>query len=179
VTRYPKLAKLAASINEANVDAFVWSDVTDYLVDIWLREYPRSGDTIVETELAGFSYLFDHGPGRLIAAWGMSRGRHAAERDHSRMSGHPRSGGPHYIRGHAIPHRLGGPTDINIVPQLATINGGAFRKLENQAVKSPGAFYFTHWIYGAAAGRDGQTPARVEQGLIVPGAAPIVRDHVN
>jgi len=77
-----------------------------------------------------------------------------------------------YHRGHAIPHTLGGATDINLVPQLGAVNVGAFRALERAAVATPGALYFTYWSYRGsrlrtARGHDepGQVPTAVEQGL--------------
>ena len=73
-----------------------------------------------------------------------------------------------YHRGHAIPHTLGGPTDINLVPQLGRINVGQFRTLEKRAVATPGSLYFTYWSYARtrAAGRSSasQTPVAVDQG---------------
>ncbi len=50
------------------------------------------------------------------------------------MAGHPLSDGPHYHRGHASPHTLGGPTDIKLVPQLGSVNVEPFRDLERRAV---------------------------------------------
>jgi hypothetical protein len=120
---------------------------------------------------------------RLIAAWGISRGRHAGARDASRMAGHPLSAGPLYHRGHAIPHTLGGPTDINLVPQLGRINIGPFRPLEKMAVATPGSFYFTYWTYlGSPPTRTsspGQTPTGVDQGLLIPGQWPLITHHGN
>ena len=109
------------------------------LVDIWLRDYERlvRKSDIVETTVSGFSYLFDIAAERLIAAWGFSKGRHGAARDKSRMAGHPLSAGPLYHRGHAIPHTLGGPTDINLVPQRGSINIGPFRALEEKGRGDP------------------------------------------
>jgi hypothetical protein len=79
---------------------------------------------------ADFAYLFDIGKEPLIAAWGISRGRFGGDRDAPRMKQFPLSAGAKYHRGHAIPHRLGGPLDINLVPQLGAINIGPFRALE-------------------------------------------------
>jgi hypothetical protein len=99
------------------------------------------------------------------------------------MAGYPLSAGSLYHRGHAIPHRLGGPTDINLVPQLGKINIGPFRPLEKKAVATPGSFYFTYWTYlGSARARDGrlgQTPTGVDQGLLIPGQNPLISRHGN
>lgn len=159
--------------------AAVFSDtVLPFLIDEWLGAYgPPSGRSeVVETTLDRFSYLFDISEERLIAAWGISAGRDGHERDRSRMAGHPKGGGPHYHRGHAIPHRLGGQTDINLVPQRGSVNVGAFRALENRAVANPGALYFTCWLYDRNAG---QQPSAVQQGLLVPGRAAEVIQHRN
>ena len=155
-----------------------WDSIVERLLPLWLDDYarvrPRSD--VVETTSDGFSYLFDIAAQRLIAAWGVSKGRHAAPRPASRMAGHPLSAGAHYHRGHAIPHTLGGPTDINLVPQLGTVNIGPFRPLEKRAVATEGSFYFTYWQYGDDSS---QTPNGVDQGLVVPGTSPDIRHHGN
>ena len=148
------------------------------LSQAWLDDYAhaRPRTEIVETTTSGFSYLFDISSGRLIAAWGISQGRFGGARDAGRMAGHPQSAGPLYHRGHAIPHTLGGPTDINLIPQLGQINIGPFRRLERRAVATPGALYFTYWQY---AGATSQVPVGVDQGLLVPGQPLEVSRHTN
>jgi len=155
-----------------------WDVVVRYLTSRWLSEYARKSPSndVVQTSAGNFSYLFDIAAERLIAAWGVSQGRHAGARDASRMAGHPLSAGPLYHRGHAIPHTLGGPTDINLVPQLGSVNIGKFRPLERQAVATPGAFYFTYWRYSSRAT---QTPSGVDQGLLIPGTNADIRTHGN
>ena len=154
------------------------SAVIPGLVDAWLDDYSKSAgsDDIVETAVENFSYLFDIKNGRLIAAWGISQGRHGGKRDASRMAGHPLSAGKRYHRGHAIAHTLGGGTDINLVAQLGSINIGPFRALEREAVATPGALYFTYWMYGAG---DSQKPVGVQQGLLCRGEMPKLRTHKN
>lgn len=112
----------------------------------------------------------------MIAAWGISRGRHAGKRDKSRMAGHPRSADKRYHRGHAISHTLGGRTDINLIAQLGSVNIGPFRALEREAIATPGALYFTYWTYGPA---NGQKPSGVQQGLLVPGRPAKLHNHTN
>ena len=155
-----------------------WDNIVERLLPLWLDDYARrrSSHDIVETTAGDFSYLFDIHAQRLIAAWGVSKGRHAGKRDASRMAGHPLSAGPHYHRGHAIPHTLGGPTDINLVPQLGRVKIGPFRPLERRAVATEGSFYFTYWQYADASS---QTPSGVDQGLIIPGLSPDIRHHGN
>jgi hypothetical protein len=176
--KYFQLGKLLTGKSISNSVVDFEEIVIPYLVDVWLTDYEQCvrEHNVVMTETSGFSYLFDISAERLLAAWGVSRGRHGAQRDHSRMARHPHSAGSDYHRGHAIPHTLGGPTDINLVPQRGDVNIGPFRDLERQAVATPGALYFTYWIY---TDRSGQTPATVDQGIIIPGKPVQIRNHPN
>ena len=158
-------------------DGAAWRDVVSYLCSVWLDDYAVAGREVVEVRTDGFSYLFDIEAERLIAAWGVSRGRHDGERDKARMAGHPLSAGRLYHRGHAIPHTLGGPTDINLVPQLGRVNIGAFRRLEKEAVATPGSLYFTYWRYPRSFAS--QLPIGVDQGLLIAGEAPRIVQHLN
>src|SRR5262245_13364380 len=109
--RYPKLDQLLMGVDPNSPQLGFEKSVIPYLIDVWLADYGQAtgSSDIVETSTAGFSYLFDIASERLIAAWGISAGRHSGARDKSRMAGHPLSAGPHFHRGHAIPHTLGGP----------------------------------------------------------------------
>jgi len=171
--QYPALATLLKRVTTG-----LEFSAVPYLLKIWLEDYQRStrNGEIVQTNVDSFDYLFDITHQRLIAAWGISRGRHGAARDKSRMAGHPLGAGEGYHRGHAIPHTLGGPTDINLVPQLGSVNIGPFRELERLAVATPGALYFSYWSYDHA---DSQKPVAVQQGLLRPGADPQFREHGN
>jgi hypothetical protein len=173
VTNYAGLATLVQS---ASASALA-SKAVPFLVDRWLDDYAArfSSNDIVETSPGTFSYLFDIGLGRLLAAWGVSAGRHGGARDKGRMAGHPLGATSLYHRGHAIPHTLGGPTDINLVPQLGSVNIGPFRRLEREAVATPGALYFTYWVYLD----DRQVPTSVEQGLLIAGSTPRITTHPN
>lgn len=175
---YPRLNHLLVGIAAGASDEVIEREVIPYLLDVWIEDYCRTANRsdLVETRVEGFSYLFDLVPARLVAAWGISRGGHGAARDKARMAGHPLSAGPRYHRGHAIPHTLGGTTDLNLVPQLAAVNVGVFRELERLAVATPGALYFTYWSYGRNAG---QKPSAVQQGLVIPGRPPRFKDHSN
>jgi hypothetical protein len=175
---YPKLSSLCSSIRSGDPGDDMQAKVIPYLIDVWLSDYSREwrGDDIVETTTAGFSYLFDIRRERLLAAWGVSKGRDTEPRPDSRMKQHPRGGDRHYHRGHAIPHTLGGATDINLVPQRGSVNVGPFRILEIEAVATPGALYFTYWSYARA---DSQRPSGVDQGLIVAGKLPRIVRHAN
>ncbi len=175
---YPHLPQLLLGAVAGASDDIIERQVIPYLLDVWVEHYCRTAKNpeLVETRVEGFCYLFDLVPERLVAAWGISRGRHGAARDKTRMAGHPLSAGPRYHRGHAIPHTLGGTTDLNLVPQLGAVNIGAFRELERLAVATPGALYFTYWSYGRGGG---QKPSAVQQGLVAPGRPPMYRDHSN
>jgi hypothetical protein len=156
-----------------------WKDAADHLIDAFLADYrppPGTQSEIVETSSSNFSYLFDIAAERLIAAYGVSTGKHTGKRDSARMRGSPLGGPKGYHRGHAIPHTLGGPLDINLVPQKGEVNIGRFRVLEIQAVETPGAFYFTYWKY--PAGRS-QRPIGVYQGLLIPGKPAQITEHRN
>lgn len=175
---YSGLANLVQT-SAANWHDHLRKRIIPYCVDEWLNHYElaESGGQVVEVNVQGFSYLFDLGPDRLIAAWGISQGRFGGDRDKSRMQGHPLGASNLYHRGHAIPHRMGGGTDINLTAQLGSINIGPFRDLEKRAVATPGSLYFTYWLYGADSRR--QTASRVQQGLLTCGARPDIRVFNN
>ena len=89
---YTSIVSTARSVRDGKVSG-AWNAVVERLVDLWLDDYARhhlAGD-VVQTSTGGFSYLFDIQAERLIAAWGVSQGRHAEKRDASRMAGHPLS----------------------------------------------------------------------------------------
>jgi len=83
---------------------------------------------VVETKDAGFSYLFDIEAQRLIAAWGLSKGKDASPRaiiatrraTHSQIS----SAGSAITAAMPSPTRFAGRTDINLVPQRRCPPGG-------------------------------------------------------
>jgi hypothetical protein len=177
---YPELPRML----EAAASSGIWeSNMTDrivpYLVQEWVARYGStpSGGELVEVRVDGFSYLFDIGPDRLIAAWGISQGRFPGSRDKDRMRGHPKSAGRFYHRGHAIPHRLGGGTDINIAVQIGSVNMGPFRALEMRAVENPGSLYFTYWMYEPDS--NSQVASRVQQGLLRCGLQPEIKTSSN
>jgi hypothetical protein len=174
---YGRIVEVVTNMPAGSTD---WRETIALLTDIWVDDYCRIAPRadLVETETGDFSYLFDLAAERLVAAWGQSRGRSDELRDKGRMAGHPLSAGDLYHRGHAIPHTLGGGTDINLVAQLGRINIGPFRPLEKQAVATPGSLYFTYWTY-LGSGPHGQTPTGVDQGLLIAGEPPDIRHHGN
>jgi len=163
-------------------NSFQFNQLVQELINLWINDYQRKhiGGDIIETRSGNFSYLFDISSERLISAWGVSNCPIHEKRDSSRMQGHP-LGVPYYHRGHVIPHQLGGGTDINLVTQKGSLNVGAFRILERMAVNTPGALYFTHWIYpaGKISANSTQLPTKVNQGLLIPGNAPLITLHNN
>lgn len=181
---YARLPACLRLVQHANLEFGFFHFVTPYLIDVWLDDYVErcKGGEIVEIQVSDFNYLFDTSNSRLIAAWGVSKGRHGGKRDASRMAGHPLSAGPLYHRGHAIPHTLGGTTDINLVPQLGSVNIGRFRPLEKLAVATAGSLYFTYWIYQQSTmsgDKINDVPIGVDQGLLIVGQTPTVTTHVN
>jgi hypothetical protein len=182
IPTYPELAGLL----RAPPPGLSWPNrlektVIPYLTGVWLRHYRMaiSGGDIVEVPLGQYSYLFDIGPDRLIAAWGISQGRFAGDRPNSRIASHPVANRSVYDAGHAISHRLGGGTDINLAAQLASVNRKAFQELERAAVKNPGSLYFTYWMYHRTAEKKVQLASRIQQGLISQNAPPQIRGFTN
>jgi hypothetical protein len=177
VINYTPVVETVRSMRDGRIQR-AWAEVAERLVQLWLDEYTRLHfpHDVVETTAASFSYLFDIGPQRLIAAWGVRR------RPRCGQAGRREDGGSPIERRKALPSRsrnsthLGGPTDINLVPQLGSVNVGPFRPLEKQAVATPGSFYFTYWKY-----RDNstQTPSGVDQGLLIPDGTSDIRRHGN
>jgi hypothetical protein len=180
---YVDLTSTLKNLQPPLTEAVVTSTLAPCLVKAWLDDYGRvvSDYDVVETKDEGFSYLFDISAQRLIAAWGLSKGKDMSPRSiiSTRMKGHPLTntvGGKRYHRGHTIPHTLGGRTDINLVPQLGVINSGPFQELERLAVATPGSLYFTYWSYRDTCT---QRPSGVEQGCLVAGSDPKIVNFQN
>jgi hypothetical protein len=159
-----KSIESASASNEAQARKAL-PELIGRIEDLAMSEYrPGAGrPEFVEVTESSFTYIFDLTDERLVLASGISRGAQTHIRDRNRMRGHPVRQGGEYHRGHSIAHQLGGGLDINLVDQRGNVNIGSFRRLENEAVASPGAFYFCNWFYGP--GRN-QTPSSVRQGLI-------------
>jgi hypothetical protein len=183
VPKYPGLFGIMQCLPSPLTDFAVTSQIGPYLIAVWLEDYGRVALNydVVETKDGGFSYLFDILAERLIAAWGLSKGKDISSRSiiATRMKGHPLAnivGGRRYHRGHAIPHTMGGRTDINLVPQLGAINSGQFQEFERKAVAIPGSLYFTYWSYPRART---QRPSAVQQGFLVGGSSPSIVEFQN
>lgn len=162
----------------------VIDEIPDTLVRLWCDEYyaanPRAELVSVELNGAGttFTYLFDIHLQRAVVAFGVpALAQHA--RDASRMAGHPHVKGSNFDRGHLMAHSIGGGTDINLVPQLHSLNIGEFRKLERRvrdmATQGQSCFYFVRTIYSA----NSQTPSHFEQCAILPNKMLLYGLHKN
>ena len=80
--KYSSLTATLKGLRPPLTEPVVSSVLAPRLVDIWLNDYGRvTGDyEVVETKNEGFSYLFDISAERLIAAWGLSRGKDLSPR---------------------------------------------------------------------------------------------------
>ncbi|MDO9212561.1 MAG: DNA/RNA non-specific endonuclease [Methylococcales bacterium] len=166
----------------------VCKSTIEYIIGILLDDYYENINLatpeIVETTQTKFSYLFDITHQRLIAAWGFSKGKNTEPRDKIRVDRKWKPGGdlkndngrPLYEKGHAIAHSLGGGADINFVAQLAALNKGAFKVLENKAMTNPDSFYFVYWEYPNV---ETQVPSNVVQGLIYPSGHGSIKQFAN
>lgn len=156
----------------------------EVLEPAWLGAY-RAATTwpteIQDIRLDALVFLFDAAPtlkhmpqagdDRLVAVWGRS-GLPAQKRDRPRMAGllpTPRLwSGSGLDRGHFVAHGAGGGLDLNLFPQLATLNRGwsrqgrLWRQMERYAAKHPGTPLFVRPIYGD----DSWRPSALEFGLL-------------
>jgi len=99
-------------------------------------------------------------------------------RDYTRQKGRPKPK-KGFVKGHLIAHSIGGGMDINFVPQLRSMNGGEFRKIENLAPKNAleivKSFYFVRTIYN----NDSSVPHKLEQCLVHPSGNLTYKLHLN
>jgi len=171
------------------VSAYKGNDIVgelpDSLVPLWCDDYAASNPLaeLVQVDIAEptgppFSYLFDLTPQRNVVAWGVPA-YVTHKRDATRMSGHPLGGNNRYHRGHLMSHGTGGGTDINLVPQLGSLNIGAFRRLErlvrSLAQQHQASLYFVRTVYGDSS----QMPRQIEQCVIQPSKAVSYAIHNN
>ncbi len=131
---------LYRNLARAYVGNALFQRAPDILCDAWQYAYlsftGHAEFLTVSTDAGGasFTYLFDYAGSRVVGVWGMPiYSRHT--RDASRMAGAPLGAaqGSGFHRGHLIAHSIGGGTDINLVPQLGSVNIGAYRVLERAA----------------------------------------------
>jgi hypothetical protein len=159
--------------------AFAYLDKV--LPPLWIAEYPAHGGELLTVTLGGkagepgaVNTLFDlrhkrsRVEDRVVAVWGLSRSEPAGTRDTARMAGFLGGGAwsqayPGRDRGHFFAHTMGGGLDINLFPQVASINrGGEWRRMERYAAEHPGTFCFIRPIYRTHH----WTPAQLEYGII-------------
>ena len=158
---YAGLFRVTARDDAPGVGPFV-----DALTDAWLDSYRRetAGQRdIVQIAFEELTYLYDAttSPGidepdnRVLAVWGRSRAP-SGPRDSSRLRGHPspqRDNAEAVDRGHLAAHAIGGGYDLNLIPQLASLNRGrsaeghVWRELERYCATHPGTFFFVRAIY--------------------------------
>jgi hypothetical protein len=160
------------------------TNIEEELIPLWCDAYytdnPKAEVVQVDLDEASssFSYLFDIELERVLVAFGVPiYSKH--KRDASRMAGHPLANAGKFHRGHLMAHSIGGGTDINLVPQLGSLNIGAFRVLErlvrDMAKQSLRSFYFVRPLYGDRS----QMPNRFEQCVILPSKALLYSLHNN
>ncbi len=170
---------LAASCTGGNLV----QEIPGKLARLWTEDYsftnPKADLVTVDLSESGstFSYLFDIDLQRIVVASGVPISVHS-KRDASRQKGFP-DPGKGFAKGHLIAHSLGGGMDINFVPQLSSMNQGAFRKIENLAKKEAlnhmTSLYFVRSIYS----NDSQIPQKLEQCLIHPSGTIDYQLHTN
>jgi hypothetical protein len=149
------------------------------LPPIWASQYPETGGELLTVTLGGkqgengaVSTMFDLQPkksgadDRVVAVWGLSKAEPANTRDTSRMAGFLKGAWsaayPGRDRGHFFAHTMGGGTDINLFPQLLSVNrGGEWRRMEQYAADNPGTFCFIRPIYKGSS----WTPSELEYGI--------------
>jgi hypothetical protein len=159
------------------------SSIPALLMPLWCDDYyginPRADLVTVDLTESGstFTYLFDLALARIVVAYGVPI-TISYSRNYTRQKGYPRPQG-RFVKGHLIAHSIGGGMDINFVPQLRSMNGGEFRKIENLAQKNAlenvKSFYFVRAIYND----DSSIPHKLEQCLVYPSGKLTYKLHLN
>ena len=154
------------------------------LSDAWRSDYMSTtgGDRdVVEITLDTLTYLydattspdFDEPDNRPIALWGHST-RPRADRNAARMRGFPspqRDSSVRIDRGHLAAHSIGGGHDLNLIPQLASLNRGwsaegrTWRALERYCASNPGTWFFVYAMYDDIT----DNPHRLDYGVVLGG----------
>ena len=156
----------------------------------WADRYARlnpHATNVLEVDAEGFEYLFDEPSelvsrgevaeadvvqDRLVAAHGFSHAeKEDRDRSQSRLAGAPRgpaevvdTGAAPYDRGHVMAHSIGGGLDLNLVPQLASVNRrGLWRRMERYCSQHPGTYVFCAPIYLGLSGH----PAYIDYGVLL------------
>jgi len=153
------------------------------LMPLWCDDYyetnPKAELVTVELNESGstFTYLFDLALARIVVACGIPIAP-THKRDSGRQKGYPKPQ-KGFVKGHLIAHSFGGGMDINFIPQLGRMNGGAFRKIEKLAQKNAlenvKSFYFVRAFYND----DSSVPYKLEQCLVYPSGNLNYQMHLN
>jgi hypothetical protein len=155
----------------------------------WAERYARltpHATNLLWVGAEGFDYLFDEPASlvaagtitaaqavqdRLVGAHGLSRSEKGdRETTASRLAGAPRGpaevmeeGRSSYDRGHVMAHSIGGGLDINLVPQLGSVNRrGLWRRMERYCQQNQGSYVFCGLVYFGLSGH----PAFIEYGVL-------------
>jgi hypothetical protein len=171
--------KIAAGVPVPVGRASAVAYLNGVLPPIWAAGYPSGGGQLTTVTLGGeqgedgaVSTMFDlrskgsKTDDRVVAVWGLSKAEPADTRDKGRMAAFLKGVWSSVYagrdRGHFFAHTMGGGTDINLFPQLASENrGGEWRRMETYAADNPGTFCFIRPIYGSRS----WTPAKLEYGI--------------
>jgi hypothetical protein len=152
----------------------VVEELSHVLPALWFeafRKMPGATTDIVAIDQDRYTYLFDLGSERIVAAYGLST-PNPAKRDSSRMQGFLGKISDRFKgrsdKGHIMSHRQGGGMDINLFPQRADVNRGRspagkiYRELERYCAANPGSFSFSRLLYSDAS----WVPAEIEYGVL-------------
>lgn len=153
----PDYAALKRDFDQGLIDE---DDLARALSTGWAANYLSDGAAaeLVEVNQEKLTYMFDIAAQRVIGVHGRTVPT-SSQRPTSRMRGFPlppnRSD---VIRGHLAAHTLGGGTDINLIPQNASLNiSRQWRRLERLAQSNPGCFIAVEATYD----NEPQTPAEL------------------
>jgi hypothetical protein len=168
--------------------------VRKIMVKKWYETYhahcPHSAE-VHEVATGGGKYIYDFtaellasgempievGPDdRVVAAFGFSKAA-TSKRNRGRMQGFPRGGmsiilpelKSYFDRGHYLGRSMGGSEDINLFPQLISINRGTcdmgktYRKMERYCLAHEGVFFFSRPFYYGISDH----PAAIEYGVFM------------
>jgi len=181
---YDRVLASAPNQDAAELRGFLAEELPYIWLDAYIAMLPHR-QNVHRINVQGFEYLWDFSTelvnegtvkaseavdDRLIAAHGISKANPAARGD-SRLRGRslgavdvvPKSERVPYDRGHAIGHVLGGVLDLNIIPQMRTVNrGGAWRHMERYCQLHPGTYFFCRPLYAGLSSH----PAEIEFGVL-------------
>lgn len=115
------------------------------------KEQATGPTEVVAVDVESATYQFDIAAGRLVSMTATSAPTDA-QRDSSRQAGfpleRPADSDKKYHRGHALSHKAGGGLDINVFPQLGSVNvGNGWREFERYSVEHPGTPMAIAFVY--------------------------------